>query len=124
MQSYRVFIFLPKFFSRVLVPLDLEPIHCSLSGYAANLFLCITSMQRLVLTMETCMEVRSFVRPCFLWFAYILFAFLFLQLFVVCFIVCRFCRPHQTICSVNFEVVSKFDAAKVVSFSLIKSSSK
>ena len=31
---------------------------------------------------------------------------------------------HQTICSVNSEVVSKFDAAKVIRFSLIKSSSR
>lgn len=30
--------------------------------------------------------------------------------------------PHQTNCSVNSEVVSKFDAAKVIRFSLIKSS--
>ena len=45
----------------------------------------------------------------------------FLLLFVVFFIVCRFCCPHQTICSVNSEVVSKSDAAKVIRFSLIKS---
>lgn len=166
-------------------------------------------MQRLVLVMETCIDVRSSVRPCFLWLAcawrfstirfsmrfwtldgfvwllmlrlsripsstsisiffvmvshtsfadaeryrgvcstfcqllltlrrafaaaFLLFmtcfwlAFLFmvfLLLFVVCFIVCRFCWPHQTICSVNSEVVSKFDAAKVIRFSLINSSSR
>ena len=40
-----------------------------LLGYAANLFLRMASMQRLVLVMETCIEVRSSVRPCFLWFA-------------------------------------------------------
>lgn len=50
-------------------------------------------------------------------------AFLFMLLFVVCFIVCRFCCAPPTICSVNSEVVSKFDAAKVIRFLLIKSSS-
>lgn len=207
MQSYRVFSVLPKLFSSVLVPLNLEPIQCPLLGYAANLFLRIVSIQQLVLVMEMCIEVRSSVRPCFLWFAcawrfstirlsmrfwtlvgfawllmlrlrripfrtsssiffvivshisfadaeryrgvystfsqllltwralsldFLLFmtgfwfAFLFmviLLLFVVCFIVCRFCCTPPTICSVNSEVVSKFDAAKVIRFSIIKSSS-
>ena len=58
---------------------------------------------------------------CF-WLAFLFMVFLLL--FVVCFIVCRFCCPHQTICSVNSEVVSKFDAAKVIRFSRIKSSSR
>ena len=206
MQNYRVFVILPKTFQRVLVPQYLEPIRGPLLAYAANLFLRIVSMQRLVLVMLTCTDVRSSVRPYFLWFAcawrfstirlsmrfwtlagfawllmlrfrripsstsisiflvmvshtyftdaeryrglcstfsqllftlrrtlasaFLLFltcfwlAFLFmvfLLLFVVCFIVCRFCWFHQTICSVNSEVVSKFDAAKVIRFSLIKS---
>ena len=209
MQSYSLFSSHLSFSPSVLVPLNLEPIRCFLVGYAANLFLRMASMQRLVLVMLTCTDVRSSVRPCFLWFAcawrfstirlsmrfwtlagfawllmlrfrripsstsisiflvmvshtyfadaeryrgvcsifsqllfslrralasaFLLFmscfwfAFLFivfLLLFVVFFIVCRFCWPHQTICSVNSEVVSKFDAAKVIRFSLIKSRGK
>lgn len=167
-------------------------------GYATNLFLRMASMQRLVLVMLTCIEVRSSVRPCFLWFAcawrfsmmrlsmrfwtlegfirllmfrlrsipsstsisiflvmvlhtsfaeaqryrgvcstisqllltlwrafasaFLLFmtcfwlAFLFMLLLVFCFIVCRLCCTPPTICSVNSEVVSKFDAAKVIRF--------
>ena len=40
-----------------------------LVGYAANLFLRMASMQRLVLVMLTRTDVRYSVRPCFLWFA-------------------------------------------------------
>ena len=36
---------------------------------------------------------------------------------------CLVLLSHQTICSVNSEVVSKFDAAKVIRFSRIKLSS-
>lgn len=206
MQSYSLFSSHLSFSPSVLVPLNLEPIRCFLVGYAANLFLRMASMQRLVLVMLTCTDVRSSVRPCFLWFAcvwrfstirlsmrfwtlagfawllmlrfrripsstsisiflvmvshtsfadaeryhgvcsifsqllfslrralasafllfltcfWLVFLFMvFLLLFVVCFIVRRFCWPHQTICSVNSEVVSKSDAAKVIRFSLIKS---
>ena len=70
MQSYRIFIVLPMLFPSVLVPLNLEPIRCPPLGYAANLFLRIASMQRLVPVMEICIEVRSSVRPNFLWFAW------------------------------------------------------
>ena len=196
-----VFMYRPKPFSRVLVPLYLEPIRCFLLGYAATRFLRMASMQRLVQIMETYIKVRSFVRSCFLWFAcawrfsiirlsmrfctfgvlawllmfrlrsipfrtsisiflvivshtsfanaeryrgvffinshflltlwwafasaflfvancfWLAFLFIeFLLLFVACFIVCRFCCTPPTICSVNSEVVSKFDAAKVTRF--------
>ena len=57
---------------------------------------------------------------CF-WLAFLFMVFLLL--IVVCFIVRRFCFTPPTICSVNSEVVSKFDAAKVVRFSQIKSNS-
>lgn len=70
MQSYSVFIVLPKLSPSVLVPLNLEPIRCPLLGYAANLFLRIASMQRHVPVMEICIEARSSVRPNFLWFAW------------------------------------------------------
>lgn len=69
MQNYRVFVILPKTFQSVLVPLYLEPIRGPLLAYAANLFLRIVSMQRLVPVMEICIEVRSSVQPNFLWFA-------------------------------------------------------
>ena len=69
MQSYRLLINLPKLFPSVLVPINLEPIRCSILGYAANLFLRMVSIHRLVLVMETCIDVRSSVLPCFLWFA-------------------------------------------------------
>ena len=70
MQSYSIFIVLPKSFKSVLVPQYLEPIRCPMLDYAANLFLRIASMQRLVPVMEICIEVRSSVRPNFLWFAW------------------------------------------------------
>ncbi len=70
MQNYRVFVILPKTFQSVLVPLYLEPIRGPLLAYAANLFLRIVSMQRLVPVMEICIEVRSSVQPNFLWFAW------------------------------------------------------
>lgn len=40
-----------------------------LVDYAANLFLRMAAMQRLVLVMLTCTDVRSSVRPYFLWLA-------------------------------------------------------
>ena len=54
-----------------------------------------------------------FVANCF-WLAFLFIEFLLL--FVACFIVRRFCCTPPTICSVNSEVVSKFDAAKVTRF--------
>ena len=70
MQSYSVFIVLPKLFPRCIGSSQFGTNTYFLVGYAENLFLRISSMQLLVLVMEICIEVRYSVRPNFLWFVW------------------------------------------------------
>lgn len=77
-----------------------------------------STFSQLLLTLR-----RAFASSFLLFMTCFWFAFMFMLLFIVCFIVCRFCCTPPTVCSANSEVVSKFDAAKVIRFLLIKSSS-
>lgn len=77
-----------------------------------------STFSQLLLTLR-----RAFASAFLLFMTCFWLAFLFMLLFVFCFIVCSFCCTPPTICSVNSVVVSKFDAANVICFSAIKSSS-